>query len=150
MRTTFESMLHSIKNKNPYSYLLRRESSLMYQLSMLPLINPERMTNSSTRTFTAVKILFTIADSLTPNARIPREETHRKNKVKHDCEYNGTLLVMIICIAKHLAGRRRGLGDETCLPRALWGQLQRSLGRELIQVNPSQPVCPESWQWHSL
>lgn len=35
---------------------------------------PERTTNSSTRILTAVKILLTMADSLTPNARIPKNE----------------------------------------------------------------------------
>lgn len=41
---------------------------------MLPIMTPERMTNSNTMMFTAVKILLTIADSLTPNARIPTKK----------------------------------------------------------------------------
>lgn len=73
-----------MKNKNPYSNPSRRESSLMYQLLTSPLMTPERITNSNTRMLTAVKTLFTIADSLTPNARIPEEKTHRKKKTDHD------------------------------------------------------------------
>ena len=48
-------------------------SSLMYQLSMSPLMKPAMITNTKTTVLTAVKTLFTIADSLTPNARIPME-----------------------------------------------------------------------------
>lgn len=51
------------------------------QLVMLPIMTPERMTNSNTMMFTAVKILLTIADSLTPNARIPRK---KYNDVKEE------------------------------------------------------------------
>lgn len=68
----------------------------MYQLLMSPLMAPERITNSNTKMLTAVKTLFTIADSLTPNARIPGEETDRTYKLvmntmepcsKKDTEY---------------------------------------------------------------
>lgn len=147
-----------------YSYPFRRESSLMYQLLMFPFMKPERITNSNTRMLTAVKTLFTMADSFTPNARIPRKKTHKKYKVYHDCENSQALFsknwkilniyqqynVIILHFFPsflHIHFNDK-LDHETCLPRALWDQLQRSLGRELIQVNPSQPVCPESWQWH--
>lgn len=66
---------NNINNHNdPYSYRSKREASLRCQLLMLPIMTPERMTNSSTMMFTAVKILLTIADSLTPNARIPAKK----------------------------------------------------------------------------
>lgn len=51
-------------------------SSLIYQLAMSPLMNPEMATNSSTTTLTAVKILFIVVDSLTPNASTPMLKTH--------------------------------------------------------------------------
>lgn len=50
-------------------------SLLICQLVMLPLMNPEIATNSSTRMLTAVKILLIVADSLTPNANTPSWET---------------------------------------------------------------------------
>lgn len=60
------------KHNGPYSYWSEREASSRYQLLTLPLMTPEKMTNSSTRMFTDVKTLLTTADSLTPNARIPK------------------------------------------------------------------------------
>lgn len=62
----------------------------MYQLLMLPLIAPERITNSNTRMLTAVKTLFTMADSLTPKARIPRRQ--REYQGHHYSENKETLL----------------------------------------------------------
>lgn len=50
----------------------------MHQLLKLPLMAPERTTNSNTRILIAVKILLTMADSLTPNARIPENKKQKK------------------------------------------------------------------------
>lgn len=58
----------------PYVELIS-SSLLIFQLAMLPLMNPEMATNSSTRTLIAVKILLIVADSLTPNANTPWWET---------------------------------------------------------------------------
>lgn len=58
----------------PYSDWFGRVSSYLYQLLMTPFMNPERITKSNTKMLTAVKTLFTVADSLTPNARIPRKK----------------------------------------------------------------------------
>lgn len=51
----------------------------MNQLLMSPLMKPERIINSNTRMFMAVNTLFTIADSFTPNARIPIKSKMKKN-----------------------------------------------------------------------
>lgn len=48
-----------------------RASSLISQLEMFPLMNPEMITNSSTRMLIAVKILLMVVDSFTPNASTP-------------------------------------------------------------------------------
>lgn len=48
-----------------------RDSSVKFQLLVSPLTKPAIMTNRRTTTLIAVKILFTDADSLTPNDRSP-------------------------------------------------------------------------------
>lgn len=55
--------------------------SLIRQLSMSPLMKPEMMIKSNTATFTAVKTVFTTADSFTPNARTPKI---KKRKGKYE------------------------------------------------------------------
>ena len=137
----------------------------MYQLLMSPLMKPEMITNSSTRTLTAVKTLFTVADSFAPNARIPTKKSHKykvrrvfaqreRSLIKNTIKYkkcinnNFPLFILDIEITKIRNNYNKKCDYETRLPAALWEQLQRSLGKELIQVNPSQPVCPESWRWH--
>lgn len=54
-----------------------RTSSLICQLEMCPLMNPEMITNSSTRMLIAVKILLIVVDSFTPNASTPSWKTCR-------------------------------------------------------------------------
>lgn len=48
-----------------------RDASVKFQLLVSPLTKPAIMTNRRTTTLIAVKILFTDADSLTPNDRSP-------------------------------------------------------------------------------
>ncbi len=55
-----------------------RDSSDIFQLSESPLTNPEMITNNSTSTFTAVKILLTQADSFTPKERRPGAKLQRQ------------------------------------------------------------------------
>ena len=50
-----------------------RVSSLMCQLEICPLMNPEMITNSRTRMLIAVKILFIVVDSFTPKAKRPSD-----------------------------------------------------------------------------
>lgn len=51
--------------------VLIRDSSVKFQLFVSPLTKPAMMTNKSTSTLIEVKILFTEADSFTPNDRSP-------------------------------------------------------------------------------
>lgn len=50
---------------------LIRDSSLIFQLCVSPLTNPEIITNKRTSTLMAVKTLLTQADSFTPNDKSP-------------------------------------------------------------------------------
>lgn len=52
-----------------------RASSLICQLEMSPLMNPEMVTKSSTRMLIAVKTLLIVVDSFTPNASRPSWRT---------------------------------------------------------------------------
>lgn len=72
-----------------FSYLdvvvLMISSTVRFQFFRFPLIKPAMMTNSSTSTFTAVKILLTIADSFTPKARTPEKgsDSRYQNTSEH-------------------------------------------------------------------
>lgn len=61
-----------------------RDSSDKFQLSESPLTNPETITNISTSTFTAVKILLTQADSFTPKERRPVKEIQRHIELNYE------------------------------------------------------------------
>lgn len=56
-----------------------RDSSDIFQLKESPLTKPETMTNKSTSTLMAVKILLTHADSLTPKERRPGKIKSEEN-----------------------------------------------------------------------
>lgn len=60
---------------------LMRVSSDILQLFVSPFTNPEMMTNIRTSTLTAVKILFTQADSFTPKDRSPGTVEGTKNSL---------------------------------------------------------------------
>lgn len=51
--------------------VLRTSLGFMFQFCRFPLTKPEMTTKSSTSTLMQVNILFTKADSFTPNARSP-------------------------------------------------------------------------------
>lgn len=62
--------------------VLRISSGFKFQFFEFPLTKPEMTTNSSTSTLMQVNILFTKADSFTPNARSPTGREKREMKFR--------------------------------------------------------------------
>lgn len=81
--TEFKGVLKLLTGTIHISYLVTivtfiRDSSDIFQLKESPFTKPETITNISTSTLMAVKILLTHADSLTPKERRPEKNGHKK------------------------------------------------------------------------
>lgn len=80
----------TIINNDPYAYsswavAFCNVSSVIYQLSIFPLMKPDIITKARTSIFTLVNILFTVVDSFTPCARRPKNEiTNKKAQKKYE------------------------------------------------------------------
>lgn len=84
--TEFKGVLKLLTGTIHISYLVTmvtfiRDSSDIVQLKESPFTKPETITNISTSTLMAVKILLTHADSLTPKERRPEKKMVIRKRV---------------------------------------------------------------------
>lgn len=75
--------LHAHTTHFSLKLLLRISSGFRFQFLRDPLIKPAITTNTNTSTLTQVNTLFTIADSFTPNASSPENNTTLKGGLQN-------------------------------------------------------------------